>query len=289
MGSFSLDKNTNIASIALKVKDLDRMIGFYRRVIGFHLINEENDMAIMGIGSKRQKLIGLIREPEGKEGSNTLTGLYHVAFVFPSREEFARFLKHLMIMNYPIEGKSDHGYSECVYLSDPEGNRISIGWDKPKKEWPIVNGSIEGVAEELDIQSVLENVEGTFDEVSDETKLGHVHLSVSKLAESAVFYKDTLGFSSTNQEDLRTVFLSANGYHHQLAINEWTPIATKNVSETDLGVDHITFSMPNIDALLALKEQLESKEIDFYFNKGKKIIGVNDPNGIQLWFMILNK
>ena len=103
MGSFSLDQNTNLASVALKVKDLDKMIEFYRHVLGFHLINEENDMAIMGIGSERKKLLGLIREPEGKEGSNNLTGLYHVAFVLPTREEFALFIKHLMLTNYPIE------------------------------------------------------------------------------------------------------------------------------------------------------------------------------------------
>lgn len=290
MGSFSLDQNTSLASVALKVKDLDKMIEFYRHVLGFHLINEENDMAIMGIGSKRKKLLGLIREPDGKEGSNTLTGLYHVAFVFPTREEFALFLKHLLIMDYPIEGKSDHGYAECIYLNDPEGNRVNIGWDKPKTEWPMDEGIISGVTKELDIQALLSKIDGDFEEVSEETKVGHVHLSVSNLEESYHFYKDILGFTLKSDDSSRTKFLSINNYHHQIAINEWTPASNQSiVQETDLGVDHVTFEIPTIEALIELKEQLKTNNIDFYFNKGKKIIGLNDPNGIQLWFMVLKK
>lgn len=288
MGNFSLDKQTNLASVALKVRDLDKMIDFYRHVIGFHLINEENDMAIMGIGSKKQKLLGLIREPEGKEGSNTLTGLYHVAFVFPTREEFALFIKHLMLLDYPIEGQSDHGYSECVYVNDPEGNRINFGWDRPKKEWPLEDGKISGVTKELNIQSLLSRVEGEYQEVSDDTKIGHVHLSVTNLDESFDFYQNVLGFDSKNNDSVRTKFLSSNTYHHQIALNEWTPAAHKTiVKDTDLGVDHVTFDLPSIEALMALKEQLETTDSEFYFNKGKKIIGINDPNGIQLWFTVL--
>lgn len=287
MGSFSLDRQTELASVALKVRDLDKMIEFYRRVLGFHLINEENDMAIMGIGSQRKKLLGLIKEPEGKEGSNTLTGLYHVAFVLPTREEFALFIKHLIALNYPIEGQSDHGYAECVYINDPEGNRINIGWDKPKSEWPIKDGRIYGVTKELNIQSFLCKVKGDFEEISEGTKLGHIHLSVADMADSYHFYRDILGFKLTNNEIISTKFLSNNDYHHQIALNEWSPASNQSlVKETDLGVDHVTFSVDSMENLIELKEQLERNEITFYFNNGKKIIGLNDPNGIQLWFMV---
>lgn len=288
MGSFSLDQNTRLASVALKVKDLDKMINFYRHILGFHLINEENDMAIMGIGSQKRKLLGLIREPEGQEGSNTLTGLYHVAFVFPTREEFALFVKHLVLSNYPIEGKSDHGYAECVYINDPEGNRINIGWDKPEEDWPVKEGKISGVTKVLNIQSYLSKLEGVFDEISDETRMGHVHLSVANLEESFTFYHDILGFSLKNQDIISTKFLSINDYHHHIALNEWTPAANCSaIKNTDLGVDHITFEVPSLESLLALRDQLDAKQVEYYYNKGKKIIGLSDPNGIQLWFMML--
>ncbi|MFW7433141.1 VOC family protein [Vagococcus carniphilus] len=290
MGSFSLDPKTKLASVALKVRDFDRMVEFYRHVVGLNLINEENDMAIMGIGSKRKKLVGLIATPEGVEDSNTRTGLYHMTFVLPTRENLALFLKHLIILNYPIEGKSDHGYSESVYINDPEGNRLEFSWDKPKEEWPLLEGKINGVTKDLDIQKMLCRVKGTYSTIPEDTKVGHVHLSVLDLNESFKFYVDGLGFSIKDDDFAKTHFLTVNDYHHQIALNEWTPASQKSFArETDLGVDHITFDVATFEALLELKEQLESLEIEFYFNKGKKIIGVNDPNGIQLWFMVLKK
>ncbi|MEG0550044.1 MAG: VOC family protein [Vagococcus sp.] len=290
MGSFSLDPKTKLASVALRVKDFDKMVGFYRHVVRLDLINEENDMAIMGIGEKRRKLVGLIATPEGKEDSNTRTGLYHMAFVFPTREDFALFMKHLILLNYPIEGKSDHGYSESVYINDPEGNRLEFSWDKPKEEWPLLEGKINGVTKELDIQKFLCRVEGEFESIPEETKVGHVHLSVLDLEESYRFYVDKLGFFMKDDDFAHTHFLTVNDYHHQIALNEWTPASQKSFAkETDLGVDHITFDLPNFESLLELKEHLTESGTEFYFNKGKKIIGISDPNGIQLWFIVLKK
>lgn len=286
MGSFSLDPKTNLSSIALKVKDLEKMINFYQRVIGMSAISEENDMAIMGIGSKRKKLIGLIATPDGKEDSNTRTGLYHMAFVLPTREDLALFMKHMMLMNYPIEGQSDHGYSESIYINDPEGNRLEFSWDKPKEKWPLLDGKINGVTKELNMQKFLCGVEGTYEMIPTETKVGHVHLSILDLDQSCEFYVSALGFSIKDDDFANTHFLTVNDYHHQIALNEWTPaIQTPLVKEADLGVDHITFNLPTFESLVLLKEHLEKLEIEFYFNKGKKIIGVNDPNGIQLWFI----
>ncbi len=91
-----------------------------------------------------------------------------------------------------------------------------------------------------------------------------------------------------NNDLISTKFLSINDYHHHIALNEWTPAANCSaIKNTDLGVDHITFEMPTIDSLIELKEQLETKQVEYYFNKGKKIIGLSDPNGIQLWFIVL--
>ncbi len=290
MGSFSLDPKTKLASVALKVRDFDRMVEFYRHVVGLDLISEENDMAIMGIGNKRKKLIGLIATPEGKEDSNTRTGLYHMAFVLPTREDLALILKHLIILNYPLEGKSDHGYSESVYINDPEGNRLEFSWDKPKEEWPLLEGKINGVTKNLDIQKMLTRVKGTYKTIPEETRIGHVHLSIMDLNESFSFYVNTLGFSEKDDNFAKTHFLTVNDYHHQIALNEWTPATKKNYAkEKDLGVDHVTFNISTIEELVKLKEQLTSLDYDFYFNKGKKIIGLSDPNGIQLWFMVLKK
>ena len=290
MVNFSLNPNTKLTSVAIKVKDFDRMLSFYQQVVGFDLINEENDMAILGIRSQKRKLLGLISTPDGVEGSNTQTGLNHTSFVFPTRDDLARFIKHLMLLNYPIEGESDHGYCESVYISDPENNRLEFSWDKPKDEWPMNDGKIDGVTKELNIQKCLNRVEGEYTSVPEETKVGHVHLSVSDLEEVYKFYAEKLGFKIKDDDFSLTHLLSVNDYHHQLAINEaQSNGASPVIRETDLGVDHVTFDVPTMDDLFALKENLEQLGCDFYFNKGKRIIGLYDPSGIHLWFIVFKK
>lgn len=289
MGCFSLDPDTQLTSVAIKVRDFDKMVEFYQRVVGLDLINEENDMAIMGIGSKKQKLIGLIATPDGIEDSNTHTGLYHAAFVFPKRENLALFIKHLMRLNYPLEGQSDHGYCESIYISDPEGNRLEFSWDKPKEFWPLCEGKIDGVTTDLDMQQMLGEVVGTFEGIPHLTRMGHVHLSVLDLDDSYQFYVNDLGFVLKDDDFAQTHFLTVDDYHHQIALNEWIPSSVLPAQESDLGVDHITFSLPNFDKLVELKDHLVENNLEFYFNKGKKIIGISDPNGIQLWFMVLKK
>lgn len=287
MVSFSISPDTEVASVAIKVKDLDRVISFYQHVVGFELISEENDMAIMGIRSQNKKLLALIATPDGIEGTNNHTGLYHTSYVFPTREDLAQFIKHLMIMNYPIEGQSDHGYCESIYINDPENNLLEFSWDKPESEWPLSEGKIDGVTKELDIQASLNCVEGEYSRVPKSTKLGHVHLSVSNLEESYEFYINQLGFKVSDDDFSSTHLLTASNYHHHVALNEWKPSRiTSMAKESDLGVDHITFELPSMDELQRLKENLELASYEFYYNKGKKIIGLSDPSGIELWFLV---
>lgn len=289
MVSFSLSPNTDLASVAIKVKDFDKMLNFYQDVVGLDLINEENDMAILGIKSKKKKLLGLIANPEGKDGSNTHAGLYHTTFVLPTQNDLALFMKQLMAINYPIEGTSDHGYCKSIYINDPENNRLEFSWDKPKKSWPLTDGKIDGVTKELDLPRFLGSSEGTYDRIPRDSKMGHVHLSVADLDESYDFYVNSLGFSIKDDDFVQTHFLSVNDYHHQIGLNQWRPSGTYLVEEYDLGVDHITFSIPTMDDLLALKDNLNNTNKKFYFNKGKQIIGIYDPSGIQLWFIVFKK
>lgn len=290
MENFSLDPKIQLASIAIKVKDIDKMVGFYQRVVGLDLINEENDMAIMGIGSKKSKLLGLIYLPEGEEGSNNRTGLNHIAYVFPERFQLASFVHHLLQMNYPIDGTSDHGYCEAIYITDPEGNRLSFSWDRPKDQWPLLDGKIDGVTKELDLYRMMGAGYGEYTGVPEDTKLGSIHLSVDDLDESYDFYTKTLGFELKDDDFINAHYLTLNEYHHQIALSAWSPtMGDHYIEDEDLGVDHITFKVPSFESLLQLKEHLEDKNLAVYFNKGKKIIGLTDPNGIQMWFMVFEK
>lgn len=286
MGIFSLDPNTEVSSVAIKVRDFERMVGFYRYIIGLDVLSEENDMAIMGIGQQKRKIIGLIATPEGEEDSNTQTGLYHMALVFPEQEQLAAFVKHLMSKNYPIEGQSDHGYCKSIYINDPEGNRLEFSWDRPKETWPMREGKIDGVTKELDLPRILNKISGTFEKLPVETKIGHVHLNVLDLEKSYDFYVDSLGFCIKDDHFKNKHFLTVDDYHHQVALEESMPTMDMTVRDDDLGVDHITFKVQSIENLLELRDNLNENKQTFYFNKGKKIIGISDPSGIQLWFRV---
>lgn len=287
MESFSLDPALQLSSVAIKVKDLDKMENFYRHVVGLDLINEENDMAIMGLGQDKKKLLGLVYTPHANLDASQGTGLNHMAFVFPKREQLGAFIHHLFKLNYPIDGESDHGYCEAIYITDPEGNRLAFVWDKPKDEWPLQNGRINGVTKSLDLRKVTKKAKDEYVKVPEGTKVGYVHLSVSDLDQSHDFYTRLLGFALKDDDFINMHYLTVNDYHHHIALDSWTPASNvRNVQEDDLGVDHVTFSVPSFDSLVALKNHLEHEHADLYFNKGKQIIGITDPNGIQLWFRV---
>ncbi|MGY3766350.1 VOC family protein [Vagococcus vulneris] len=290
MERFSLDPEIKLSSVAIKVKDLDKMENFYRHIIGLDLINEENDMALMGLGQEKKKLLGLVYSPEADENLNQGTGLNHMAFVFPEREQLGSFIHHLFELNYPIDGESDHGYCEAIYITDPEGNRIAFVWDKPQEKWPVADGKIHGVTKPLDLRKVTKNYSETYQHIPKDTKVGYVHLSVANLDESYDFYTNLLGFTLKDNDFSNMHYLSLNQYHHHIALDSWTPSSyAPSVQDDELGVDHVTFSVPNYDSLVALRNHLTAHDADLYFNKGKQIIGINDPNGIQLWFRVFPK
>jgi len=87
------------------------------------------------------------------------TGMYHVAFLYPSRIELAKVFKKLMDNNYPLDGFADHGVSEAIYLRDPDDNGVELYVDRPRSEWKVDNdGMVEMVTEPLDVQSLIEEL-----------------------------------------------------------------------------------------------------------------------------------
>ena len=120
-----------LGAVHLTVSDLDRSIGFYQDAIGLRLHHREDPGAGMGAGA--EDLLVLHEEPSARPAGRH-AGLYHFALLHPSREELARALVRLASTRTPIEGASDHGISEAIYLPDPDGNGIELAADKPRGE-----------------------------------------------------------------------------------------------------------------------------------------------------------
>lgn len=147
-----------IGHVHLKVADLERALAFYRDVLGFELTQRYGHQAAFLSAGGYHHHIGL-NTWESQGGSpphRGATGLYHVAIVYPTRAELAVALRRLIQAGIKLEGASDHGVSEALYLRDPDGNGVELYWDRPESQWPRTpSGDLNMVTEPLDLQALL--------------------------------------------------------------------------------------------------------------------------------------
>ena len=154
----TIDPNVRIGHVHLKVANLQRALDFYCGVLGFELTRRYGEEAAFVSAGGYHHHIGL-NTWESRDGSappKGTTGLYHFAILYPTRVALADALRRLMQANISLEGASDHGVREALYLSDPDGNGIELYWDRPKELWPRdENGQIEMSTRRLELSSLL--------------------------------------------------------------------------------------------------------------------------------------
>jgi catechol 2,3-dioxygenase len=154
----TIDPRVDIGHVHLKVADLERALGFWCGVLGFELQQRFGDSAAFISAGGYHHHIGL-NTWESKDGSPPppgTTGLYHVAVRYPDRATLADALRRVAQAGIPLQGASDHGVSEAIYLQDPDGNGVELYRDRPREEWPRdPGGGIAMVTAPLDLQALL--------------------------------------------------------------------------------------------------------------------------------------
>jgi|SRR5579863_367589 len=156
MAHVSIPAETRIGHVHLRVANLERAIGFYRDFMGFDLLFDMGSAAFLSAGGYHHH-IGL-NTWESKDGSPAAagtTGLYHFAINYPTRKDLAVALKRLLDHGWSIDGASDHGTHEAIYLHDPDFNGIELAWDREASEWPRRNGVVEFSRKPLDFEGLL--------------------------------------------------------------------------------------------------------------------------------------
>ena len=153
-----IDAGVRIGHAHLKVADLDRALAFYCGVLGFELKQRYGrDAAFLAAGGYHHH-IGL-NPWESKGGAPPppgTTGLFHVAILYPTRASLADALRRLIDAGIRLDGASDHGVSEALYLRDPDGNGIELYWDRPREKWPKDGqGNLAMVTEPIDLDELL--------------------------------------------------------------------------------------------------------------------------------------
>lgn len=164
MTAASIDPGTTIGHVHLKVADLERAIGFWHGVLGFDLIQRMGDQAAFLSAGGYHHHIGL-NTWESRGGTPPppgTTGLYHVAIRYPTRAALADALSRLSQAGIPLQGASDHGVSEALYLADPDGNGVELYWDRPEPEWPrAADGSLVMFSRRLDLAGLSREAAAT--------------------------------------------------------------------------------------------------------------------------------
>ena len=153
-----IDAGVRIGHVHLKVADLQRALDFYVGVLGFELIQRYGTQAAFisaggyhhHIGLNTWESLGGSPPPPGS------TGLYHTAILYPTRATLADALRRLIKAKIPLDGASDHGVSEALYLHDPDHNGVELYWDRPKEKWPRTpKGDLAMITERLDLNNLL--------------------------------------------------------------------------------------------------------------------------------------
>jgi catechol 2,3-dioxygenase len=149
---------TRIGHVHLKVADLDRSLGFYCGVLGFQLMQKLGPSAAFISAGGYHHHIGLNtwESAGGSPPPPNTTGLYHLAILYPTRADLANALLRLVQADIPLDGASDHGVSEALYLRDPDDNGVELYWDRPPEDWPHTSdGQLAMYTRRLDIEALL--------------------------------------------------------------------------------------------------------------------------------------
>lgn len=291
----------HIGHVVFKVKDLERQIAFYENVVGLEVIKRrENKAYFTGRGGGRVLLV--LERPENiiRQKPRT-TGIYHAAFLVPSREAFASALfgiiRNKKVIDDPEEQEerytysnqilpvsrlnsaSDHGFSEAFYLQDPEGNGIEIYSDRPRDEW----GDNPGGSGPLDLKELAVLADYRNQGLPSGTVIGHVHLRVADIEKTHSFYVKTIGFEQQKRgED--SLFISAGGYHHHIGANIWNGVDNPHPPKNATGLKTFSIVLPHEAALDEVRERLSSANNRFTLTDDG--LTVTDPSGITVRFEI---
>lgn len=276
--TYTYNSAIRLGMVSLNVKDLTNMTNFYTEIIGLSILSQDDNKSLLTFDGK-EAIIELRLVNSDQEATY---GLYHTAILVPNRNALGLALRQILVTQALLDGAADHGYSEAIYISDPEGNGVEIYRDKDVSEWDIKeDGQIIGVTDPMDGQSMLDNLTEIPEvyKLDPATIIGHVHLSVHNALASSQLYQKV--FQMGNKMTIPTASWIASGqYHHHLAFNNWGGPNLQKHQESNLGLNYLTIEYSDqifFDATLK-KAQLHGMIV---IEKEKNNYLLEDLDGIR--------
>jgi catechol 2,3-dioxygenase len=243
-----MSSSLQLTAIELRVPDLVRSLEFYERQLGFALVEKGDGRAELAVSADGLSLLTLIERRDASTAPRDAAGLFHAALLFPSRPALGAWLKFAAARGVDFEGFSDHGVSEAIYLSDPDGNGLEFYADRPRESWPFApNGEVAMTTRPLALRSLLANAALPTETPLHGAHWGHLHLRVTDLERSEAFYSEKLGLEVMQRSYPGARFLAVDGYHHHLGLNTWgNPCQPQ--PPASLGLAEATFVRPGISS-----------------------------------------
>jgi catechol 2,3-dioxygenase len=158
-----IDPRVRIGHVHLKISDLERSLKFYRDVLGFEITTRYGTQAVfLSAGGYHHHIaLNTWESLGGPPPPPNCTGLFHVAILYPTRALLSDALRRVIAAGIELDGASDHGVSEALYLRDPDENGVELYWDRPREEWPRnTSGGIEMYTRRLDLEGLLKENHG---------------------------------------------------------------------------------------------------------------------------------
>lgn len=262
MTEYHLPDQTSIGYVILRVADLERSLGFYRDLLGLQADENPDGSVALRASPDEPPFLLLVEQPDAISRPRRSAGLYHIAIRYPSREALGWALRRLAQSGYPIQGGADHGVSEAIYTSDPDGNGIELYRDRPREEWPREGDQVTMFTDALDAQGVMGAGEGMGQSASPVgVDMGHVHLQVSDLDQARRFFHDHLGLDITQASYPGALFMSAGGYHHHVGMNTWAGQGIPPTPENAPGLVAFSLALPDSAARQELIDRLQAQGI----------------------------
>lgn len=279
-----LPQTLRLGATHLTVSDLGGAIAFYENAIGLQLRDRGGATASLGAGG--EDLLVLVEERGAAPGGRH-AGLYHYALLFDSRIELARAARRLATARTRIDGASDHGVSEAIYLRDPDDNGIELYVDRPREQWPPPTQPGERVGmytiglDLNDLMSIVED-EAARPRAGPGLRTGHLHLHVGDIGEGLVFYRDVLGFEVMVNLG-NAAFVSAGGYHHHLGFNVWMGRDVMPLPPGTVGLRHWTVVLDGAKQVAAVRARVQAAGLPIE-ERGAGGFLVRDPWHIAVAF-----
>jgi catechol 2,3-dioxygenase len=281
-----IDPALSIRAVALAVSDLERSSEFYSRVLGLPLIAGDEHTVSLGADPAHPALV-LSQIAQATHAPARSTGLYHVAWLHPTRAALAETVRRIADARWRFDGAADHGVSEALYLSDPDGLGIEVYVDRPREQWqrPASGIGVEMVTAPLDVDDLLaQAADAPSAELTPGTRIGHVHLKVADVPRADAFYRGALGFEQ--QAELPSAaFVSAGGYHHHVGLNSWESRGGAPAPESAPGLRRIEFALSGPDAIDELERAVaDAPSATNTAREPDGSLALRDPDGQLLAF-----